>query len=187
MLDDRRQIIRSLGIQQLVVGQRSRRDDPDDVALDQPLGQPGVFNLLANGGTQARPGRSSPDSCPGRGGESPPSARRHRPYRATSAPAPERRCPFGVIAEHLVEIAHPKQQKRIRVAGLELAILLHHRGQQSRSWMSRGLCGENRNAALGSQVWRRFEHQCRKRIVHRLSGLCQSPRAFAGRAAGCQN
>ena len=34
---------------------------------------------------------------------------------------------LGILAEKLVEIAHPKEQERVRVAGLELAILLHHR------------------------------------------------------------
>src|SRR5205823_3005815 len=34
---------------------------------------------------------------------------------------------FGVLEEQLVEIAHPVEQETIRVGGLDLDILLHHR------------------------------------------------------------
>ena len=40
-------------IQQGVVGDGAGRDDPRHLALDQPLGQLGVFDLLADGGPQA--------------------------------------------------------------------------------------------------------------------------------------
>ena len=38
--------------------------------------------------------------------------------------------PLGVLAEHLVEIAHAEQQQRIGIASFQLAILLHHRCQR---------------------------------------------------------
>ena len=34
---------------------------------------------------------------------------------------------FGVVEEQLVEIAHPVEQEAIRIGGLDLDILLHHR------------------------------------------------------------
>src|SRR6476620_12449456 len=37
------------------------------------------------------------------------------------------RCNFRVVVEHLVEIAHPKQQDGVLVPGLDLPILLHER------------------------------------------------------------
>ena len=38
----------------------------------------------------------------------------------------QRRGSFGVFAEQLIEITHAKEQQGVRIAGLELAILLHH-------------------------------------------------------------
>ena len=51
---DRGQIIGRPGIEQSLIGQRSRSHDPDDVALDQTLGQSRVFQLFADRGPQAR-------------------------------------------------------------------------------------------------------------------------------------
>ena len=34
---------------------------------------------------------------------------------------------FGVLEEQFVEIAHPVEQQAIRIGGLDLDILLHHR------------------------------------------------------------
>ena len=130
LIDHRRQVIGRLGIEQLVVGQGSRRDDSDDVALDQPLGDARVFDLLADRRAQAGLDDLCQVGFQGRVRESPPSAPHRRPCRARSAPSREGRGPFGVVAEHLVEIAHPKQQEGIRIAGLQLAILLHHRCQR---------------------------------------------------------
>ena len=47
-LDDGRQVVGRLRVEQLLVGQRARRDDADDLALDQPLGEPRVLDLLAD-------------------------------------------------------------------------------------------------------------------------------------------
>jgi hypothetical protein len=44
----------------------------------------------------------------------------------------QRRAPLGVLEEELVEIAQPEQEKVIRIPPLELAVLLHHRGQTAR-------------------------------------------------------
>ncbi len=34
---------------------------------------------------------------------------------------------FGILEEQLVEIAHPVEQEAIRIGGLDLDVLLHHR------------------------------------------------------------
>ena len=34
---------------------------------------------------------------------------------------------LGVLEEHLVEIAHPVEQQAVRIGGLDLDVLLHHR------------------------------------------------------------
>ena len=34
---------------------------------------------------------------------------------------------FGILEEQLVEIAHPVEQQAIRIGGLDLDVLLHHR------------------------------------------------------------
>ena len=38
-----------------------------------------------------------------------------------------RRGDLGVLEEQLVEIAHPVEQQAIRIGGLDLDVLLHHR------------------------------------------------------------
>ena len=130
-LDDGRQVVGRLGVEQLVVGQRARRDDPDDLALDQPLGELRVLDLLADRRPLARPGRAWPGTTPAPGGGTPPSARR-RPLVLVAGrqrQAEQGRGALGVLAEHLVEVAHAEQQQGVGIAGLQLAILLHHRGQ----------------------------------------------------------
>ena len=36
---------------------------------------------------------------------------------------------FGILEEQLVEVAHPVEQQAIRMGGLDLEVLLHHRRQ----------------------------------------------------------
>ncbi len=128
--DDGRQVVGGPGVEQLLVGQGARGDDPHDLAFDQPLGESGVLNLLADRGALTglnQPGQIRIERGVGKSG--------HR-YRVRALvtgrqrQAQQRGGAFGVLAEHLVEVAHPKQQQRVRVTRLELAILLHHRRQR---------------------------------------------------------
>ena len=109
------------------------RDDPDDVALDQPLGQLGILDLLADRRAQARLDDLGQVRVERRMGEP---GHRHGvgPLSREVSVRPEQGGgTLGVLAEHLVEVAHPEQQERIGIAGLQLAILLHHRCQRGHS------------------------------------------------------
>ncbi len=56
---------------------------------------------------------------------------------------------FGVVAEHLVEVAHPKQQECVGIACLELAILLHHRCQ---GWVIHTVDAQRARSGFCTQV-----------------------------------
>ena len=107
------------------------RDDADHVAVDQPLGQRGVFQLLADGylvalGDQAadvRLGRVVRHAAHGRAlGRilDIAVARREREVELARGQA-------RVVVEHLIEITQPEKQQAVGVALLDLIILPLHR------------------------------------------------------------
>ena len=49
---------------------------------------------------------------------------------------------LGIVEEQLVEIAHPVEQQAVRIGGLDLDILLHHR-RDARRRVGRGGSGES--------------------------------------------
>ena len=128
-LDDRRQVVGRLRVEQRLVGQRARRDDPDDLALDQPLGELRDPRPARRPPRAGRPGPAWPGTIRRAGWGNPAIGTASAPLSRRRQGQPEqRRGPLGVLAEHLVEIAHPEQEQGIGIAGLQLAILLHHRG-----------------------------------------------------------
>ncbi len=107
-LDDSRQVIGRARVEQVIVGECSRRHDPHDVALDQALGLARILDLLAHSRTQAGLNDLGEVRIKRRIGKS-----RHRqgigPLVARGERQAEQgRCPFGIVAEKLVEIAHAK-------------------------------------------------------------------------------
>ena len=120
------------GIEQGLVGQGSRGDHPDDVALDQSLGQLRVFELLADRRAEAGLDDLGQVRFERRVGEA---GHRHGlialvPIAGGQGDSQQGRGPLGILAEQLVEVSHPEEQQGVGIAGLELAILLHHRCQR---------------------------------------------------------
>ena len=121
-------------VEQRLLGQRPRRDQADDRALDQRLGPARLarlgraFDLLGDGDAVA--GADQPGEI-GFGGMDRHAAHRHR-LAAVRAALGQRdveagRGGLGVVEEQLEEIAHPVEQQRIARLGLEAVILRHHR------------------------------------------------------------
>ena len=130
-LDHGGQVIRGAGVEEGILGQGARRDHADDVTLDDPLGEAGVFDLLADRRADAglhQLGEVGFERGVGEAGH----LGGVRPLVLVAGrhgEAEEFGGPLGVVAEHLVEVAHAEEEQGAGIAGLELAILLHHRGR----------------------------------------------------------
>ena len=105
--------------------QRAGRERLDDLASHQPLGQPGILHLLADG--DAMSGRNEQAQVFGGGLDRNP---RQRDTVAAGGesdvedPCRERR----VLVEHLVEIADAVKEDRLGVLRLHVPPVLEHRG-----------------------------------------------------------
>ena len=115
-------------IQQRCVGQRSRRDDAHDLALDRSLAGGGIADLLAdrNAFTELdqlaevlldRHHRHAGhlDRCPG------------RVTACGQSQVKQPRAALRIVVKQLVKIAHPIEQQGVRMLGLDAPVLLHHR------------------------------------------------------------
>ena len=105
------------------------RDDARDVAPDEALGGAGVLDLVADGDLAA--GRDQPrdvmlDAWCGTPhiGASMSESR----WRGRQGDPEERRRVLRVVEEHLVEVAHPVEEDRVRDPALHLEVLPEHRG-----------------------------------------------------------
>ena len=118
----------ALGLQQVRVGERARRHDARDLALDRTLARRRVAELfddhdglaLLHEPRQVRFERVVRHA-------------RHRNRRAGGLPArgqrdvEQPRGPLGVVVEELVEVAHPVEHELVRMLRLDAQVLLHHR------------------------------------------------------------
>ncbi len=102
--------------------QRAGRDRLDHLAPHDTLGQLRVFDLLAD--RDAMAGRDELFQVLG--------GRLHRHAGEGDAVPARRECDvedpgtqLGIVEEHLVEVAHPEEENRSRVTGLDLPVLLH--------------------------------------------------------------
>ena len=91
---------------------------------------------------------------------------------------------LGVLAEHLVEVAHPEEQQRVGVAGLELAILLHHRGRggvahrESVALVApRRLQNLSRAVASSTEIWKTWSSRVILKTSRRSGWMQQSFRS----------
>ena len=123
-----------LSVEQFGIGQRAGRDHAHHLALDRPLAGADLADLLADrhrfaeldqprqvgvdrSGTARRP---STTGCAG------------RLAALGERDVEQARGLFGVGVEQLVEVAHPVEQQRVGMVGLEAQVLRHHgrvRGQ----------------------------------------------------------
>ena len=119
-------VVRGFSVEEGVFGEGAGGDDAGDLAADEPLGGLGVFSLLADGGLE-----SGADDLGQVVVE-----------RVVGYAAHGHTCAFGdghaenggravrVLKEHLVEVAHPKEEDGVRVEFfLRAAVLPHHRCQ----------------------------------------------------------
>lgn len=124
---------RPAGVEQALLGDRARGDQANDIALHHRfgaalLGLGRVLGLLANGDAvaggdqllQIVVGAFDRDAAHGDVlAEMLAALGQHDAERA--------RGDLGVLEEQFVEIAHPVEQKAVRIIGLDLDVLRHHR------------------------------------------------------------
>ena len=111
------------------IGQRPGRDDADDFALDDALGLAGVFHLIANRDPESLFHQPRDVAVHG--------VKRHAAHRNAAAvgvfrPRGQRQLEGPgrderVFVEHLVEVAHAKEQNRVAMLLLGVEILAHRR------------------------------------------------------------
>ena len=105
------------------VGDRSRRDEPHDVTLEEFLALAGGLELLAERDLLA--GADQPRDIDLGGVMRDARHRRALPRRQRDLQQPG--AELGILEEQLVEIAEAEQQQVVRVALLEVPVLTHHR------------------------------------------------------------
>ena len=144
MRQQRRQQTVALGVEQIRVGERPRRDDARDPTLDRPLARRRIAELLDDDYRfavlhqlgQVRLERMVRDARHRYG-----CARRLPARRQRDVEQPRR--VLGVGEEQLVEISHPVEDELVRMLRLGAKILLHHRRMfgnviHQRAWNSAG-------------------------------------------------
>ena len=131
---DGEQVIVAPRIEQRVLGQRARRDQPDHVPAHHALGSAlprlgRILDLLADRDAMAERDQAVKILIG--------TVHRHAAHRDVAAEmlaalgehdAERARGDLGILEEQLVEVAHPVEQQATRMGGLDLQILLHHRG-----------------------------------------------------------
>ena len=126
---DRHQERRLARVEVAGVGQRARRDDADDFALDEALGLARILDLIADGDAEALLHEPRDVAVDG--------VKRHAAHRDAAAVGVLRargerqleraRRDEGVFVEHLVEVAHAEEQDRVAMLLLRVEILPHRR------------------------------------------------------------
>ena len=128
VVDGGDQVVLPLAEQRLV-GDGTRGDDANDLALHRPLAGGGIPHLLADGGRFAelyQLGEIPLDGVIGHPGHRDGAAGR---LAALGQGDVEQLGGLaGVVVEELVEVTHAIEQQDLRVLGLESQILLHHGG-----------------------------------------------------------
>ena len=129
---ERGEIIVALGVEERIFGQRSGRDQPDNVAAHHAFGAAfsrlrRIFELLADRDAIAERDQSMQIFIG--------ALDRHAAHRNVGPEmlaafgqhdTKRARGDFGIIEEQFVEVAHPVEQQAIRIGRLDLDILLHH-------------------------------------------------------------
>ena len=144
--DERDQVVVGALIEALTIEDDPGRDDPRDAALDDALGLSGVLKLVTHGHLETRPQRARQV-----GRELVVRKARHRRghgrvlVAARDGQAEVLPPQLRVRVEHLVEVAHPKEEQRVGVALLRRDVLPHHGGELHAGWdaepsLQRDLC-----------------------------------------------
>ena len=129
---------RAAGLQEPLLGDRARRDQPHDVALDDRLqssllGFRRVFELLADRDAMAERDQAVEiivGALDRHAAHADVFAVVLAPFGEHDAERPAR--DLRVVEEQLVEIAHPVEEQAVGIGRLDLEILRHHRREASR-------------------------------------------------------
>ena len=132
----RHEVVVAPGVEKQILGQRARRHQPHDVAADDALVAAlsrlgGIFELLADRDAVTERDQAMQIFV---GALDRNAAHRNVAAQMLAAfgehNAERTRGDLRVIEEQFVEIAHPVKQEAVRIGGLDLDILLHHRGDR---------------------------------------------------------
>ena len=136
---DRDHVVVAARREEPVLEDRARRDDLDDVPPHDPPGLRRVLELLADRHAAAHLQQAGDILVHGLHGDA---RERNVPLSAVVARGegdPQQAAPLlRVLEEHLVEIAHPEEEERIGVAGLDVEILPDERRVRTRVRVGRG-------------------------------------------------
>ena len=116
------------------VGDRPRRDEPHDVALEELLALAGRFELLAQRDLLAGPDQP----CDVRLGGVMRNPRHRRALAGGQRDLQQAGAQLGVLEEQLVEVTEPEQEQVVRVPLLQLPVLAHHRRHDRRGLSHEG-------------------------------------------------
>ena len=131
-----RQEIALARIEQGVVGHGAGRDDPRHLAADEPLGQLRVFDLLADGRPHSGGDQLAQIALQLVVGKAGHGDGVFALFAAGQREVEHAGGRLGVVVEHLVEVAHAKQQERIGTRPFRFLVLLHH-GSDGHSMLPR--------------------------------------------------
>ena len=179
---DRDEIVVALGVEERVFGERAGRDKAHHVAADDRLRSAflrlrRVFQLLADGDAMAERDEAVQILVG--------ALDRHAAHRDVVAEmlaalgqhdAERAARHLGVVEEQFVEIAHPVEQKAVRIGRLDLDILLHHR-RWARA-VGDGCARVRLRRRGGASSIGRIGHVGRSRSVHRVQRLADGEGGF---------
>ena len=154
-------VVVALGLQKLSREDGAGRDRLHDLARYDLLGGRSLLHLLADRDPAAELDEAGQvlvqglDRHPGQGHPA------RGPVVAAGEREPEKAGPFlGVVLEHLVEVAHPKEHEGVSVLGLDLAPLAHERRlSAAKSGLDHSTAGPDRVAGTLPP------YHCRRRPV----------------------
>lgn len=139
-------------VEHLVVGKRSRRDDSSDFPTDEPFGFFGVFNLIADGGSESGLNEFlevgvelviwEPGHWDGVFGV----------FVATGERESEDAgCVLGVFEEEFVEVAHAKEEHGAGMFRLHSVIAFHHGREFGHGGSSGGVLSVSERFHIGEE------------------------------------
>ena len=144
----------ALGLEQVGIGDRARRDDAQHLALDRPFARRRVADLLADRDRFAQLHELrevTVDRVVRHAGHRDGRACRLAARRQRDVEKPGRA--LRVVEEELVEIAHPVEEQLVRMLRLRAEVLLHHRRVLRRQVFAILLLHLKGSPGMASQPW----------------------------------
>src|SRR5262249_14209786 len=104
----RDEVVRLTRVEEIVLGKRPGSDDARDLPLDEPLGESGILDLVANGNAVSTAEEVAKMGVQGLDRKA---GHRNGAVAAGQRETENARSQLSVLEEQLVEVAHAKQQK----------------------------------------------------------------------------